>query len=79
MSPFSDTPALLETDLPILKNVQVTRMTLELAPRSPNYHTNRKTFELSTYLTLIAPLHDHDGSLVVLDLNSGQDSHDPIP
>ncbi|GFX47481.1 uncharacterized protein TNCV_618401 [Trichonephila clavipes] len=32
-------------------------MTPELAPLSPNYHTNGKTFQLSTDLTCVAALH----------------------
>ncbi|GFU31714.1 hypothetical protein TNCV_1175961 [Trichonephila clavipes] len=39
-------------------------MTPELAPPSPNYHTNGRMFELSTDLTCIAAL--HGGSVVVL-------------
>ncbi|GFW45401.1 hypothetical protein TNCV_4735081 [Trichonephila clavipes] len=35
---------------------------------SPNYHTNRRTFQLSTDFTCIAPLHGR--SLVVLGSNS---------
>ncbi|GFX74153.1 hypothetical protein TNCV_2911861 [Trichonephila clavipes] len=38
----------------------------ELALPSTNCHTNGRTFELTTDLTRIAPL--HDGSLVVLGL-----------
>ncbi|GFX74497.1 transposable element Tcb1 transposase [Trichonephila clavipes] len=44
-------------------------MTPELAPLSPNYHTNGKTFQLSTDLTCIAAL--HGGSLVVLGREYG--------
>ncbi|GFU96221.1 hypothetical protein TNCV_855941 [Trichonephila clavipes] len=40
-----------------LNQGQVTRTTVQLAPPSPNYHTIRRTFELSTDLTCIAPLH----------------------
>ncbi|GFV23487.1 hypothetical protein TNCV_4781981 [Trichonephila clavipes] len=48
----------------ILNHGQVTWMTPELAPPSPNYHTNGRTFQLSTDLTRIAAL--HCGCLVVL-------------
>ncbi|GFV63681.1 hypothetical protein TNCV_1962271 [Trichonephila clavipes] len=41
--------------------------TLELAPSSPNYHTNGRVFELSTDLTCIS--HLHGGSLAVLGTN----------
>ncbi|GFU88871.1 hypothetical protein TNCV_4445461 [Trichonephila clavipes] len=42
----------------------MTWTTPELAPPSSNYHTNGRTFEVSTDLTCIVPL--HGGSLVVL-------------
>ncbi|GFX54203.1 hypothetical protein TNCV_2338371 [Trichonephila clavipes] len=42
-------------------------MTPVLAPRSPNYHTNGRTFELLTNLMCIATL--HGGSSVVLGPN----------
>ncbi|GFT48753.1 hypothetical protein TNCV_595232 [Trichonephila clavipes] len=46
---------LLTTDHVILNHGQVTWMTPELAPLSPNYHTtNGKKFQLSTDLTCIA-------------------------
>ncbi|GFS90781.1 hypothetical protein TNCV_1003711 [Trichonephila clavipes] len=51
------TRGLLVTDLVILNHGQVTRTTLELEPLTPNYHTNGRTFELSTDLRCIAPLH----------------------
>ncbi|GFY20019.1 hypothetical protein TNCV_2147121 [Trichonephila clavipes] len=73
----SATRGLLVTDLVILNHGQVTRTIPELAPLSPNYHTNGRTLELWTDLTCIAPL--HGGSLVVLDSNSWHASHDPIP
>ncbi|GFV07134.1 hypothetical protein TNCV_3601541 [Trichonephila clavipes] len=44
-------------DLVILNHGQVTRTTPERAPPSPNYHTNRRTFELSADLICITPLH----------------------
>ncbi|GFV78960.1 uncharacterized protein TNCV_4347191 [Trichonephila clavipes] len=59
---------LLTTDHVILNHGQMTWMTPELAPLSPNYHTNGRTFELSTDLTCIAAL--HGGSLVILGSNS---------
>ncbi|GFV13060.1 hypothetical protein TNCV_1987151 [Trichonephila clavipes] len=39
----------------MLNHDQVTRTTPELAPPSLNYHTNGKTFELSTDLTCVNP------------------------
>ncbi|GFV97679.1 hypothetical protein TNCV_2312661 [Trichonephila clavipes] len=42
---------LLATDHVILNHGQVTWTTPELTSPSPNYHTNGKTFELSTDLT----------------------------
>ncbi|GFY20558.1 hypothetical protein TNCV_211901 [Trichonephila clavipes] len=64
-------------DLVILKNGQMTRATPELAPLSPNYHTNERTFQLSIDLTCIAAL--HGGSFVVLGSNSRHANHDSIP
>ncbi|GFW91910.1 hypothetical protein TNCV_4080701 [Trichonephila clavipes] len=52
---------LLATDHVILNHGQVTWTTPELAPPSPIYHTNGRTFQLSTDLTCIAAL--HGGSL----------------
>ncbi|GFX14484.1 uncharacterized protein TNCV_1616671 [Trichonephila clavipes] len=49
--------------------------TCELAPPSPNYHTNGRTFQLSTDLACIAAL--HGGSLVVLGSSSGQSQPRP--
>ncbi|GFU59724.1 hypothetical protein TNCV_3186801 [Trichonephila clavipes] len=60
------TRGLLATDHVILNHGQVTWTTPELAPSS-NYHTNGRTFQLSTDLTCIAAL--HGGSLVVQDSN----------
>ncbi|GFY03363.1 hypothetical protein TNCV_1173211 [Trichonephila clavipes] len=40
----------------------------EIAPSSPNYHTNGRTFELSTDLTCIAPLHGGSFSGTELEL-----------
>ncbi|GFW44595.1 hypothetical protein TNCV_4481411 [Trichonephila clavipes] len=51
------TRGLLVTDHVILSHGQVTWMTPELALPSPNYYTNRRTFQLSTDLTCIAGLH----------------------
>ncbi|GFW31594.1 hypothetical protein TNCV_4420271 [Trichonephila clavipes] len=65
---FSATRGLLVTDIVILNHGQVTRTTSELEPPSPTYHIDGRTFELSTGLKGIAPL--HGGSLVVLDSNS---------
>ncbi|GFX52675.1 hypothetical protein TNCV_3979781 [Trichonephila clavipes] len=56
------TRGLLAMDLAILNLGQVTRMTPELSPPSPNYHTT-PTGGASTYLRCIAPL--HTGSWVV--------------
>ncbi|GFY23263.1 hypothetical protein TNCV_3939591 [Trichonephila clavipes] len=42
--------------------------TPELSHPSPNYHTNRRTFELSTDFTCFAPL--RCGSSTILDSNS---------
>ncbi|GFX20871.1 hypothetical protein TNCV_79261 [Trichonephila clavipes] len=58
------TRGLLAMDHVILNHGQVTWTTPELAPPSPNYHTNGRTFQLSTDLTYIAAL--HGGSLVEL-------------
>ncbi|GFU69885.1 hypothetical protein TNCV_113041 [Trichonephila clavipes] len=66
--PVQATRGLLATDPVILNHGQVTWTTPELAPPSPNYHANGRTFQLSTDLTCIAAL--HDGSLVVLGSNS---------
>ncbi|GFS56010.1 hypothetical protein TNCV_2564531 [Trichonephila clavipes] len=44
----------------ILNHGQVTWTTPELAPPSPNYHTNGRTFQLWTDLTCIAALHVED-------------------
>ncbi|GFX11409.1 hypothetical protein TNCV_2804701 [Trichonephila clavipes] len=63
-------------DLVILSHGQMTRTTLELAPLSPNYHTNGKTFELSTDLTCIAPF--HDGYSAVLGSNSRHAGHESV-
>ncbi|GFU70237.1 hypothetical protein TNCV_903791 [Trichonephila clavipes] len=60
----------------ILNHGQVTWTTPELAPASPIYHTNGRTFQLSIDLTCIAAL--HAGSLVVLGSNSCHVCHDPI-
>ncbi|GFX62208.1 hypothetical protein TNCV_3305821 [Trichonephila clavipes] len=65
--PCCATRGLLATDHVILNHGQVTWTTPELAPPSPNYHTNWRTFQLSTDLTCIAAL--HGGSLVVLGSN----------
>ncbi|GFT98998.1 hypothetical protein TNCV_3793801 [Trichonephila clavipes] len=62
------TRGLLATDHVILKPGQVTWMTPELAPTSPNYHINGRKFQLSTDLTCIAALHGR--SLEVLRSNS---------
>ncbi|GFS82099.1 transposase, partial [Trichonephila clavipes] len=51
------TRGLLATNHVILNHGQVTWRKPELAPPSPNYHTNGKTFQLSTDLTCIAALH----------------------
>ncbi|GFU78020.1 hypothetical protein TNCV_4854981 [Trichonephila clavipes] len=67
-APTEATRGLLATDHVILNHGQVTWTTPELAPPSPNYHTNGKMFQLSTDLTCIAAL--HGGSLVVLGSNS---------
>ncbi|GFY28979.1 hypothetical protein TNCV_4721071 [Trichonephila clavipes] len=64
-------------DYVILNHGRVTWTTPELAPPSPNYHTNGSTFQLSTDLTCIAAL--HGGSLVVLGSNLRHACHDPIP
>ncbi|GFS77207.1 uncharacterized protein TNCV_3758031 [Trichonephila clavipes] len=66
-SHIKTTRGLLVTDLIILNNGQVTRTTSELAPPSPNYYTNGRTFKLSTDLRSIAPL--HDGSSEALGSN----------
>ncbi|GFU82952.1 hypothetical protein TNCV_4254081 [Trichonephila clavipes] len=50
------TRGLLAMDLAILNLGQVTRMTPELSPPSPNYHTT-PTGGASTYLRCIVPLH----------------------
>ncbi|GFU30488.1 hypothetical protein TNCV_1687451 [Trichonephila clavipes] len=47
-----------------------------LAPSSPNYHTNGRTFELSADLTCIAPL--HGGSSMVPGSNSRQTGHESV-
>ncbi|GFT62411.1 uncharacterized protein TNCV_4717751 [Trichonephila clavipes] len=52
------TRGLLAADHVILNHGQVTWTTPELAPPSPNYYTNGRTFQLSTDLTFIAALHD---------------------
>ncbi|GFW89328.1 hypothetical protein TNCV_3966181 [Trichonephila clavipes] len=67
------TRGLLATDHVNLNHGQVTWMTPELAPTSPNYYTTPKerrlsSFELSTDLACMAPL--HGGSLVVLGSKS---------
>ncbi|GFY33169.1 hypothetical protein TNCV_1240201 [Trichonephila clavipes] len=62
------TRELLVTDYVILNHGRVTWTAPELAPPSPNYHTNGRTFQLSTDLAYIAAL--HGGSLVVLGSNS---------
>ncbi|GFV85440.1 hypothetical protein TNCV_3772641 [Trichonephila clavipes] len=54
----------------ILNHGQVLWTTAELAPPSPNYHTNQRTFQLPTDLTCITAL--HGGSSMVLGLNSRQ-------
>ncbi|GFY27044.1 hypothetical protein TNCV_2066651 [Trichonephila clavipes] len=54
---YRATRGLLATDHEILNHGQVTWTTPELAPPSPNYHTNGRTFQLSTDLTCIAALH----------------------
>ncbi|GFU26597.1 hypothetical protein TNCV_1837251 [Trichonephila clavipes] len=54
---------LLVTDHVILNHGQVPWTTPELAPSSPNYHINGRTFQLLTYLTCIAAL--HGGSLML--------------
>ncbi|GFU27401.1 hypothetical protein TNCV_3323151 [Trichonephila clavipes] len=64
----SYTRAFVATDYVVSNHGQVTWTTPELAPPSPNYHANGKTFQLSTDLACIAFL--HGGSLVVLGLNS---------
>ncbi|GFV67558.1 hypothetical protein TNCV_4622381 [Trichonephila clavipes] len=51
------TRGLLVTGHVTLNYGQVTWTTPELAPSSPNYHTNWRTFELSTDLTCNAALH----------------------
>ncbi|GFU97350.1 hypothetical protein TNCV_3889651 [Trichonephila clavipes] len=71
------TRGLLVMDHVILKNGQMTRATPELAPSSPNYHTNERTFQLSIDLTCIAAL--HGGSFVALGSNSRHANHDSIP
>ncbi|GFX04322.1 hypothetical protein TNCV_3974701 [Trichonephila clavipes] len=62
ITPRHSTRGLLATDHVILNHGQVTWTTPELAPPSPNYHTNERTFQLLTDLTCIAAL--HGGSLV---------------
>ncbi|GFW97180.1 hypothetical protein TNCV_631851 [Trichonephila clavipes] len=54
----SATQELLATDHVILNHGQVTWTTPKLAPTSPNYHTNGRSFQLSTDLTCIVALHD---------------------
>ncbi|GFW75312.1 hypothetical protein TNCV_4189661 [Trichonephila clavipes] len=49
------TRELLATDHVILNHGQVTWTTPELAPPSPNYHTNGRTFQLSTDLRASLP------------------------
>ncbi|GFW77233.1 hypothetical protein TNCV_2726631 [Trichonephila clavipes] len=71
------TRGLLATDHVILNHGQVTWTTPELASPSPNYHTNGRTFQLSTDLTCIAALHGE--SLVVLGRTRDKASHGPIP
>ncbi|GFW97472.1 hypothetical protein TNCV_4991481 [Trichonephila clavipes] len=65
---FSYTRAFVVSDHVILNHGQVMWTTPGLAPPSPNYHTNGRTFQLSTDLACIAAL--HGGSLVVLGSNS---------
>ncbi|GFW02239.1 hypothetical protein TNCV_2383621 [Trichonephila clavipes] len=53
-------------------------MTPELVTPSPNYHTNGRTFQLSTDLACIAAL--HGGSLVWYWARThDKSSQDPIP
>ncbi|GFT67469.1 hypothetical protein TNCV_2360781 [Trichonephila clavipes] len=68
LSHCSAARGLLATDHVTLNHGQVTWTTPELAPASPNYHINGKTFQLSTDLMCIAALHGE--SLVVLGSNS---------
>ncbi|GFW99835.1 hypothetical protein TNCV_3420641 [Trichonephila clavipes] len=63
-------------DLVILSHGQVTKSTPELATPSPNYHTNGRTFDLSTDLMSIASL--HDGSSLVLGSNSRHARHESV-
>ncbi|GFT33084.1 hypothetical protein TNCV_4368061 [Trichonephila clavipes] len=76
-SALQTTRVRLVMDLVILKHGQVTGTTPELAPPSPNCHTNGKLFQLSTDLTCIAAL--HGGSLVAVGSNSRHANHDWIP
>ncbi|GFU58488.1 hypothetical protein TNCV_697491 [Trichonephila clavipes] len=69
----SATRGLLATDHVILNHGQVTWTTPELAPPSPNYHTNGRTFQLSTDLTCIAALHGNWAR------SCDKASHSPIP
>ncbi|GFY13753.1 hypothetical protein TNCV_4961231 [Trichonephila clavipes] len=62
------TRGLLATNHVSLNHVQVMWTTSELAPPPPNYHSNWRTFQLSTDFTCIAALHSR--SLVVLGSNS---------
>ncbi|GFV13867.1 hypothetical protein TNCV_523461 [Trichonephila clavipes] len=55
MSHYLAIRGLLATNYGILNHGQVTWMTPELTPPSPNYHTNGRTFEISTDFTCIAP------------------------
>ncbi|GFU82732.1 hypothetical protein TNCV_265291 [Trichonephila clavipes] len=72
----SATRGLLAKDHEILNHGQVTWTTPELHP-SPNYHTNGRTFQLSTDLACIAAL--HGGSLWYWARTRDKAIHDPIP
>ncbi|GFX12360.1 hypothetical protein TNCV_64061 [Trichonephila clavipes] len=64
-------------DLVILNHGQVARTTPELAPPSPNYHTNGRTSELSTDLSCTASPHGRVFSGTGLELMTFH-SHESI-